>query len=222
MCGKRAVEHDAALLVAVVAELDQRAHEAAALRAAHHDRLGVRDQHRIVVAGIVLRRGLEKRAEVARGGKAQAEHQRVLGAVGELVETADLESRRVADLGVVHADRAALRAGAERPFGIGDRHPRRLFLGAHRQRRNEAVGERRLVVGAHRRIGRGGERREPAARQVERRGRRGRHQFAAHDAGDRRSVGVAGGRDRHGDAVVAGRRRRAASRTRSWCSPAAA
>ena len=73
-----AVEHDAALLVPVIAELDQRAHEASALRTAHHNRLGVCDQHRIVVAGIVLRRNLEKCAEVARGGKAEAQHQRSL------------------------------------------------------------------------------------------------------------------------------------------------
>jgi hypothetical protein len=83
-----AVEHDAALLVPVVAELDQRAHEAAALRTAHHDGLGVRNQHRVVVADVILGRSLEKCAEVARGGKAQAQHQRVLGAIGEFVESA--------------------------------------------------------------------------------------------------------------------------------------
>ncbi len=55
---KRAIEHDLAALVAIEPEMDERAHEAAALRAAHHDRLGILDEYRVVAAVIILRLGL--------------------------------------------------------------------------------------------------------------------------------------------------------------------
>jgi hypothetical protein len=73
---KRAVEHDLAAFVAIEPEVDEGGHEPAALRAAHHDGLGVPDEHRVVAADIILRLGLQKGAEIASSGKAEATNDR--------------------------------------------------------------------------------------------------------------------------------------------------
>ena len=105
---------------------------------------------------------------------AEAEHQRVLGAIDQLIEAAGLEAGRIADLRVVGGRGAAVRARPETPFGVRDRDSRVLLLRPHGERRQEAVSERRAVVGRGGRIARVEHRGEPAARQIERLGRIGR------------------------------------------------
>src|SRR5262249_37537307 len=91
-----AVEYDRAACVAIETEMDQRADVASALRGTHHDRFGIRHQCRIGVAGVVFLRGFEECAEIARRGKPDAEHERILRPVGQLIKTAWLETGRIA------------------------------------------------------------------------------------------------------------------------------
>ena len=149
------------------------------------------------VLGLCLQEG----AEVARGGKAEPQNLRVFCTIDQFVELARLEAGRIAKLGVARSGRLAGLARSERPLGIRDGDARLVLAHTQRKRRQEAVGERRLVVGVDSRIGLAGGR-EPAALQRKRRGRTGHHQFVADDACDRRSVGIFCNRDLHRHAVV--------------------
>src|SRR5712672_3464246 len=160
---KRAIEHDLAALVAIEPEMDERAHEAAALRASHHDRLGILDEYGVVAAVIILRLGLQKGAKIARSRKTQAKHKGILGTVDQFIKTTRFETSRITNLRVAHYEVATLRAGAERPLRVRDRDTRLLFLGTHRERRNKAVSERGFVIRVDRWIRRGDERGEPPA-----------------------------------------------------------
>src|SRR5262249_14601926 len=110
---KRPFEHELATFVAIETEVDEGAYEAGALRAAHHDRLGILDEHRVIAVVVILWRGLQKRGEIARRRKAQAKYEGILGAIDQFIKLAWLETSRITDLGRARREVASLRASAE-------------------------------------------------------------------------------------------------------------
>src|SRR5215470_16337630 len=99
-------------------------------------------------------RRLQECAKVACGGKAESQYQRILCTIGQLVEVTPLETNLIliSKLGIASRDRLAVLARSERPFRVGNDHTRLVLAHAHGERRQETVGERRLVVGADGRI----------------------------------------------------------------------
>ncbi len=147
--------------------------------------------HRVGGAGVVAVAGLEEHAQVAAGGVAQAEHGRVLRQVGQFIDHPRLEAGRQADL---------LRVGgvgttAEMPLRGGDGGGRGALAHPHRQCRHHATGQRRTIVGVHRRIAVGDVAGEPAAIEGGAVGRRGDDDLGADAPGDRAAIGVV--RHRH-------------------------
>ena len=162
---------------------------------------------RVRRADIVLRRIAQEGAEVAQRREAKAADRRILGAIDQFVEAAGLKAGRIADMLLVRRRRLAGFADAEAPFAVRDRLARILLAGAHGQAGQEAVGERRPVVEARRRIGIVAAERDSldllaqADRDAGRRPRR--DHLRADDARNRRAVVVVGDDGRHADPVHA-------------------
>src|SRR5262245_26285393 len=109
---------------------------------------------------------LHESREVAHRREPEAEDERVLGAVDQLIDAPRLKPRWIANLPVTWRHRATLRTRAEAPLGVCDRNAWILLFRAHRQRRQKTIGERCAVVGADGRIARVAHKREPSGRQV--------------------------------------------------------
>ena len=95
-----AVPHDAVLLVQVEAQHDEELHERARLRRAFDQAPLDAAGDGILGAEVVLRLVAQERADVARGGKADARDDRVVDLVEELVQLGRVEA-------VAQADRAS-------------------------------------------------------------------------------------------------------------------
>src|SRR5260370_20809297 len=92
--GIHPLENLAAVFVLVEAEVKKRAYIAAALGGAMHQRMLDRAIERVLrTAGVV-----QERHEIARGGKTEAEHQRILALVDQLVDVVGVESAQLADM----------------------------------------------------------------------------------------------------------------------------
>src|SRR5258708_5531151 len=92
--GIHPLEDLAAVFVLVEAEVEERAHIAPALRGAVHQRMVDRAIERVLrTAG-----AMQERYEIARGGKTEAEHERILGLVDQLVDVVGVESALLADM----------------------------------------------------------------------------------------------------------------------------
>src|ERR1700730_17555640 len=161
--------------------MDQCPDEPPALGRSHHDRLCAGHISGISGTAVILWRRLQECAEVARGGKAAPQYQRVLCTVDQLVEVARFETGLITKLGVACRDRLAGLARSERPLRVWDDNTRLVLAHAHGERRQETVSERRLVVGVHRWVWFAGAR-NPATLQRKSRGRTGHGQFVADNA----------------------------------------
>ena len=98
-----------------------------------------RSRDRIRRARVILLFVAEKRVEVARGGEPDAEHERILHGVLQLVEQRRIETALQADArGIRRAGKRRVLAGRERPVGARDFHHAGLdALGGFRHRRHQ-------------------------------------------------------------------------------------
>ena len=118
-----AFPHDAPGLVLVEPEPDEGAQERAGLRAALGDRPAHDSRHRIRRARVVRFLVAEERVEIARGGEADAEHERILHGVLQFVEERGIETVLQADARRIRrAGKRRVLARRERPVGARNLH----------------------------------------------------------------------------------------------------
>src|SRR3982074_837608 len=100
--------------------MDQCPDEPPALGRSHHDRLCAGHISGVVDTAVILSRRLQECAEVARGGEAEPQYQRVLCTVDQFVNVTRLEAGLITKLGVACRGWLAGVARPERPFRVRD------------------------------------------------------------------------------------------------------
>ena len=134
-----AVPHDASGLVLIETEPDKRAQERAGLRAALRDPPAHHARHRIGRARRVGFLVAQERVQIARGREPDAEHERILHGVLELVEACGIDTGLQTNAGGIRSPRKRRGlARCEGPVGARDLHHAGLdALGRFRHRGNQ-------------------------------------------------------------------------------------
>ena len=204
---KGAVENATSRLVTVEAERQQAADHPPALRAAFDDGQIVGSVHRIGGSRIVLVGIAQEGAEITRGGKSEAAHGRILGAVDQFVKMSRFEAVAIAEMPLVRRQSPVLPASSKAPSRVRNRLARILLARPDGQRRQKPVRERRGIVEVRSRIAVVAvdwivlDLLAEADRHACRRNRR--DDLGAHETGDRRAVVIVRHDRRHTDAVQA-------------------
>ena len=159
-----AIEHDAAVLVAIETEVDESANIPSALRGTHDEGLRVGHQDRIGIARVVGRGGFQECTEVARRRKAKSKHEWITRLIRQFIKMPRLEARWIANLGIIDQRRPVPLTSAERPLIVWDHHLRLVFASTHRELRKKSVRKRRAVVSVHGWVGVVAHSGEPATR----------------------------------------------------------
>ncbi len=175
-----AVEHGAPAFVLVEAEMQETAQIAPALRGAVRQCPAHAAGQRIGVAGIVLLGMAKKGNKIARGSEAEAEHNRVLRRVDQLIDVIGVEPTLQAEMRRARNTRKRLaRAIGERPIGGGHRYRRIALPHLDGEKIARIVGADRFVGNAAAEIG---------IAEPERASWREQFVFLAHAAGDAAAI----------------------------------